>query len=78
MVLALAGMPSPAGSALNDAAKGHNQNVGQVFNLSGQDAILSHEMRARRQKSELTHLTYATWNDGAGTFYIDNLNTGII
>jgi hypothetical protein len=40
-----------SGFGLNDAAEGRNQNVGQVFNLSGQDAILSCEMRAKQQQS---------------------------
>jgi hypothetical protein len=43
--------PAPAGYGLNDAAEGRSQNVGQVFNLSGQDAILSYEVRAKQRQS---------------------------
>ena len=27
-----------------------------------------------RTPSKLTHLSFATWNDGAGTFYVDNVS----
>ncbi len=36
-------------------------------------ALVAEGVAARAPKSALTHISFATWNDGPGTFYVDNV-----
>ena len=37
------------------------------------DTLVGESVSARVPKSGLTHVSFATWNDGPGTFYVDNV-----
>ena len=54
----------------------HHQSTCDVPNdiyLVYVDGVFQKALTAYTSKDELTHISFATWNDGAGTFYVDNV-----
>jgi hypothetical protein len=52
---------------------------GQTYTVQVGDGAESQPLQAFRTKkqgppAEITHLSFASWNDGAGTFYVDNVS----
>ena len=37
------------------------------------DGVFQKALTAFKSKTSLTHISFATWNDGAGSFYVDNV-----
>jgi len=40
------------------------------------DGVLMATVTSRNEKASVTHISFAQWNDGAGTFYVDNVMAG--
>jgi len=47
-----------------------------TYDVFVDDVLIAQGISSRRAKDNVTHISFAQWNDGAGTFYIDNVQEG--
>ncbi len=47
--------------------------ITDTYDVYLNDVLVGSGITARTNKTNVTHITFAQWNDGAGTFYIDNV-----